>query len=342
MKKLLSVLLSIILLLSLCSCTDTSMGSELPLLEVHFLDVGQADSTLVLCGDDALLIDGGNRADSSFIYSYLSNMEVDRLDYIIATHPHEDHIGGIMGALSYSDADVLYSCTDNDENSYFESLQKRLKERNIPLKVPEIGDSFNVGEAKVTFIGPVEYTNDANDNSLCVKIEYGDISFLFTGDAGYGAEKRLIQSGTDLESTVLQVGHHGSSTASCYEFLREVGMKYAVISSDSNSMYGHPHESTLSRLKDAGADIYRTDKQGTIVFKTNGSALTVTTEKNVIAETSEGSINYADCMYIGNINSEKYHRRDCRSLPDEKNRVYFMTLEDVIKSGYSPCGTCKP
>lgn len=343
MKKLLSILVSLLLVFSFCSCTDNTLSADPSMMEVHFLDVGQADSTLVLCGDEALLIDGGNNADSSFIYSYLRDHNVDNLEYIIATHPHEDHIGGLMGALSYTNADIVYSCTDNSNNSYFVRLNEKLKERGIPLVVPEIGTELNLGKAKVTFLGPARYTNDENDNSLCFRIDYGDISFLFTGDASYSAEKRLIENKANLSSTVLHVGHHGSGSSSCYEFLREVNMDYAVISVEKNSGYGHPDEGTLSRLLDAGADVYRTDEHGTVIFKTDGKSMIITPEKDApVSHAHETAADPENCMYIGNLKSEKYHRKECRSLPNEENRVYFATLEDAIKSGFSPCGNCKP
>lgn len=346
LKKHFSFLLSLLLLVTLCACSGAA-NEKLPdeaTLEVHFLDVGQADSTLLVFGDEAMLIDGGNRADSSFIYSYLDSLGIDYLDYIVATHPHEDHIGGIMGAITRCDGGVFYSNAENSESSIYFKLKEKLDQKGIPRKIATPGLSFKLGEADVTFLGPVEYLNDYNDNSLCLRVDYGDCSFLFTGDAGEQAEKLLLQSGVNLEATVLSVGHHGSATSSCYEFLRSVNMDYAVISADSNASYSHPHESTLSKLYDAQSIIYRTDKNGNIIFKTDGKNVSVSCEKGEPwAKSEEESASEAkSCMYIGNLSSEKYHSADCSFLPSEKNRVYFATKEQAVSSGYSPCKSCKP
>ncbi len=348
MKKRVSLLLILLLLLTaLCSCslTEERISGEGDCLKAHFLDVGQADSTLITCGGDAMLIDGGNRADSSFLYSYLNDEGIDHLKCVVATHPHEDHIGGLLGALTYADADILYSAVSDDDSVNFKNLQSKLKEKNIPLTVPHIGDSFSLGGARVTFLGPVEYTGDANEDSLCLRLDYGEISFLFTGDAGSEAEKRLTANDIgSLEATVLKVGHHGSGGSSCYEFLRAVNPQYAVISCENNSQYGHPHESTLSRLNDAGAAIYRTDKSGTVIFETDGRVITVSTEKGGDSLQNEAAEAHdtKDALYIGNISSGIYHKPTCRSLPKEENRIYFYTLEDTLNSGFKPCGTCKP
>lgn len=343
-KPVISILL-ILTLLCACAPLSSSNAETVKKLEVHFLDVGQADCALVLCDGKSLLIDGGNSDDSSLLYSYLRNHGVNYLDYIIATHPHEDHVGGITGALSYAKAGVCFSPVSEDDNPYFIRLAEKLGQMGVPITVPSPGYSFSLGDAKITFLGPLEKSNDVNEISLVCRLVYGDISFLFTGDAGDSSEKLLLEGGQELESTVLKVGHHGSAGSSSYTFLREVNPVYAVISTENNSRYGHPHEATLSRLIDAGATIYRTDRNGDIVFTSDGSWLNVNVEKSAgiaLNPKDESNEDENGAMYIGNISSRKYHRLTCKGLPKESNRIYFYSLEEAINSGFSPCGSCKP
>ncbi len=349
-KRILSILVTLLCLFSLCACdelfgAESQSGTVSGRLEVHFLDVGQADSALLLCDGESLLIDGGNSEDSSLLYSYLRNHGVKRLDCIIATHPHEDHVGGIIGALSYvNEVGTVYSPVAEDGNYFFNRMASKLKDFGVSVTVPSVGDRFRLGEAEVVFLGPVELKDDVNQNSLVCKVNYGEVSFLFTGDAERPAEKKMLETGEDLSATVLKVGHHGSASSTCYEFLRAVNPSYAVISCERNNSYGHPDDGLLSRLKDEGAEILRTDRSGHIVFTTDGAVLSVETEKEASSavsadETGEDGEPY---MYVGNISSKKYHRPDCSGLPSEKNTVYFYSLEEAIGAGFTPCGLCKP
>lgn len=312
-------------------------------LEVHFLDVGQADCALVLCEGEALLVDGGNREDSSLLYSYLRDHSVTYLNHIVATHPHEDHIGGLQAAIAAAGVGDVYSPVSESDNGFFVSLKRRLDDGGIPLVVPSVGDSFSVGGAKATFLGPTRVSDEENNNSLVFRLDYGDVSFLFTGDAETAEENDILESGANLKCTVLKVGHHGSAGSSGYAFLRAAVPDYAVISTEDNSRYGHPHEAALSRLGDAGAAIYRTDKCGTIVFRSDGAVLTVETEKGAGGQVEASAENGGETpMYIGNVSSGVYHRPDCRSLPAEHNRINFYSLEEALNAGYRPCGFCKP
>ncbi len=349
-RRIIAVLMLLLCLVSLSACygeTGNTVSGDG--MTVHFIDVGQADSALLLCGGESLLIDGGNAGDSSLIYSYLKEQGVRRLDYIIATHPHEDHVGGIPGALSLvSEVGTAYSPVDEDESYRFVKMTERLEEMGVYVTVPRAGDSFGLGEARVTFLGPLEMKDDVNQNSLVCKVEYGDVSFLFTGDAERPAEELMLDAGEDLSATVLKVGHHGSGSSSCQRFLREVSPAYAVISCGKNNSYGHPDDGLLSRLKDAGAVAYRTDQNGHIVFTTDGTTLSVSCEKGAspqeaFEEAGGGETASQDGpMYIGNVSSKKYHLPTCTGLPAEKNRVYFYSFEEAEGSGFSPCGLCKP
>lgn len=317
--------------------------------QVDFLDVGQADAALIECDGHHMLIDGGNVSDSSFIYSYLQNRSIQHLDYIIGTHPHEDHIGGLAGALSYASADVVYSPVLTYDSEAFSNFKAKADE-NGGLRVPEAGDTFYLGSAMVEILG-LNAGESVNDSSIILKITYGETSFLFTGDAEYKAEQAVVDR--DLSATVLKVGHHGSDTSTSYYFLREVMPQCAVISSAQDNQYDHPSEIVLSRLRDAEVKVYRTDMQGEITCVSDGKTVTVTPSKNPDADTnhtltdgsgqkSQQPQQQSAGQYIGNANSHKFHRISCGTLPSEKNRVYFDSRDAAINAGYVPCKRCNP
>ena len=337
--------------------TTKEQGSSNPLptnssFAVHFIDVGQADAALVICDDKTMLIDGGNVGDSDLIYSYLKKLNISYLDYVICTHPHEDHVGGLSGALSYATVGVAYSPVLTYTTKAFENFLDKVILQGKNLTVPTPGESFFLGSAKVTILGPLHTDYDeTNDLSIVLRIEYGEVSFLFTGDMERKAESNLLEAGYDLRSTVIKVGHHGSETSSSYAFLREVSPTYGVISVGVDNDYGHPDEDVLSRYRDAEVKLYRTDLQGDIICTCeDGKTLRFTTAKNSDAITnptegnSSGSGNngVTEYAYVGNLSSKKYHRTTCGSLPAEDNRIYFTTKEEAENAGYLPCGNCDP
>ena len=252
--------------------------------EIHFIDVGQADSALVLCDGKAMLIDGGNAEDSSLIYTYLKNKKVSHLNYIIATHAHEDHIGGLSGALNYATVDKVYCPVKTYDSNVFNNFVKYVGNRNAKIEIPKVGTSFYLGSAKVDILG-CNSTSDTNNTSIVLKITYGETTFLFTGDAEREAEQVILNAGYNLKSTVLKVGHHGSESSTTYPFLREIMPEYAVISVGKNNSYGHPTESALSRLRDADVKVYRTDLQGDIICTSDGKTVNFTVKKNQNADT---------------------------------------------------------
>ena len=319
--------------------------------EVHFIDVGQADAALVFSDDETMLIDGGNPQDSSLIAAYLKNYNISHLNYVVCSHAHDDHVGGLPGALSVATVDVVYAPkTENDIKAY-QSFKSKVAAQDLSITNPSPGDTFKFGNSTVLFLGPVhENVSDLNDTSIVMKITYGDTSFLFTGDAERDEEQSILSQNYDLSATVLKVGHHGSGDSTTYPFLREIMPEYALISVGENS-YGHPTEETLSRLRDADVKIYRTDMQGDIIVTSDGKTVTVKTERNQNIETNttiKEVVPPADYIpnnvqtYIGNKNTKKFHLPSCYSLPYEKNRVYFNSRSEVVNSGYSACGNCHP
>lgn len=350
-------------------------GATIPIdstFEVHFIDVGQADAALVLCDGHAMLIDGGNSGDSSLIYSYLKNHGISYLDVVVATHGHEDHVGGLSGALNFASVGKAYCSVTSYDSDAFNDFVKYLGKHDTTITVPKPGDTFQLGSADVQIVGVDGNAADHNNSSIVLRIVYGETSFLFTGDAEREAEQTILSAGYDLESTVLKVGHHGSDSSTSYVFLRAVAPQYGVISVGEGNSYGHPTEDALSRLRDADVTVYRTDLQGTIICTSDGEDVSFAVAKNKDADTlappsksqstvvvptnpsppaqtddpgDEGTGSVTGTDYVGNKNTKKFHYDWCGSVGKmkESNKYYYTgTRDEMISKGYSPCGNCKP
>lgn len=324
-----------------------STPSENSTFQIHFIDVGQADAALISCDDHYMLIDGGNRADSSRIYSVLQKNGIDHLDIVVGSHAHEDHIGGLPGAYQAASVDLTLSPVTEYDSKVFNTFKAKAEQQGSGLTVPSIGSTYTLGSAVVQILG-LNGGEDTNDTSIILKVTYGETSFLFTGDAEYDAEHTVLDSGANLSATVLKVGHHGSDTSTCYPFLRAVSPQFAVISVGTGNSYGHPDDGTLSKLRDAGVEVFRTDLQGDIFCTSDGKTVHFETQRQsnpeqvnpTIADGSgQESVDHGG-TYIGNLNSLKFHRTSCSSLPKESNRIYFDSRSAAVDSGYEPCKRC--
>lgn len=320
-----------------------SVPAEEGSFAVHFIDVGQADSALVVCDGHYMLIDGGNAEDSDLVYAYLERNGVKHLDYMVASHAHEDHIGGLSGALNYAAVDTAFCPVTEYSSKVFRDMVRFLSEQGKSLTVPEPGEKFSLGSAQVEILGPIQEYEDTNDTSIVLRIDYGETSFLFTGDMETGAEADLLDAGASVRATVLKAGHHGSDTSTSYRFLREVSPRYTVISVGEGNSYGHPSDEVLSRFRDAGTEVYRTDMQGHIIAESDGKTVTFRTEKEAGTATNPTG-NSTLQTYIGNSGTQKFHLPDCASARDiqESKRVVFLTRLQALLEGYEPCGRCKP
>ena len=313
-------------------------------LQVHFIDVGQALSVLVECDGQFMLYDGGNVDDGSLVVSYLQQQGVEELQYVFCSHAHEDHVGGLAAALAYFPAHHVYAPVTEADTKCFRDFVKYTQQQGLSVEVPAAGTVWQLGSATITQLGPVAQYSDTNDTSLVLRLDYGSTSFLLTGDMEADAERDLVNTGANLKADVLQVGHHGSSTSTSYIFLNSVLPEMGVISCGVNNKYGHPHEETLSILRDAGVDVYRTDLLGTITIGSDGRNYTVGTEHTAtdaqLNPTDPAASGPAQQGYIGNVNSKKFHLPSCPNLPAEKNQILFSGYDEAVAAGYTPCGTC--
>lgn len=326
--------------------------------------MGQADAALVLCDDKSMLIDGGNAEDSNLIYTYLKNLGISYLDYVICTHAHEDHVGGLSGALNYATAGTAYCPVTTYTSKVFRNFKACLDKQSVSITVPTHGDTFPLGSADCQVLGPIHASDEPNNTSIVLKIEYGQTSFLFTGDAETEEEHDILDAGYDISCDVLKVGHHGSDTSTSYQWLREADPEYAVISVGQGNSYGHPTENTLSKLRDAEVTVYRTDIQGDIICTSDGATVSFTVSRNADADTlagagaggshttepttqptTEPSIDTYATTYILNTSTHKFHYPSCSSVKQmsEKNKEEVTcTRDELIEQGYDPCGRCDP
>lgn len=321
-----------------------SIASE---VKVHFIDVGQADSIYIqLLGNNDILIDGGNAADGSTVVNYLRKQNVDDIELLIATHPHEDHIGGLSAVFNAFQIEKVIDSGKAAPTKTYSNYAAAAKAEGCSWE-EDARQTFTFSNTTLQILTSGEAWDDVNDYSVVSRLDCGDIEFLFTGDAETPVE--AILKG-DVSAEILKVGHHGSNSSTSPAFLSRVNPEVAIISVGTGNTYGHPAAETLSKLQGAGVKVYRTDLNGNIVVTTDGKTYSVSTKKNTSAPivqpagtapplpvTNQGK-------YVGSVKSNKYHLPDYRYAKQIEwaNEIWFNSKEEAAAAGYVPCSVCKP
>lgn len=359
------------------SLSSPEESDPLEEMEVHFMDMGQGDATLIMCGGQNLLIDTAESDKGTAIQNYLTKQGVEKLDYLILTHPDADHIGAAPVIITKFEIDHVFMSNFEKDNKTYQKLIQALDNKRITAETPQVGTTFTLGTAVCTILAPNRTYEDPNDASVAVFIQNGENKFLFTGDAEEAAEKDILENGLELQADVYQAGHHGSRTSSSPAFLDAVQPKIAVISCGEGNSYGHPHAQTLNEFRSRGIAVYRTDEQGSIVAISDGSSISwnaspsetwksgeptgSSNQKNestvqlnsgqegnttaLEAESSQASIeesNPQTITYILNTKTKKFHVASCSYLPTANRKDSESSREDLIAQGYEPCKKCNP
>jgi len=297
-KSRIAVLLAVVFVLCLfmagCGRTPVSPpareagGMAAAGLAVHYIDVGQGDAILIRTPQQAILIDSGDVVQDKRehpVVTYLKNQGITTLDAIIITHPHADHLGGIQPVLAAFPVKRIYDSGQTTTTRLYKQYLLQVKQLKVPFTVARAGTQAALDDGvKLDFLSPpgsllTDTASDLNNNSLVVRLVYGDISFLFVGDIEKEGESRLLKQGGSFKSTILKVGHHGSSTSGTAAFLKAVAPETAIIMCGVDNDYHHPHPGTLKKLERAQVKVYRTDLQGSIIVMTDGRQYTVKVEK---------------------------------------------------------------
>lgn len=306
-------------------------------LLIHFIDVGQGDSTLIVFPNkEVALIDAGTIARRKEVVEYIEKQNIKRIDYLIGTHPHEDHIGGLPEIIRNFEIGKVYLPNKTNNTAIFEELLNEIKNHN--LKITEAKAGLNIiddRDLRFTIMAPSMEYSSINDSSIVTKIVYKDFSTIITGDAEKESESNMVKEGYNLKANILRVGHHGSSTSTTEEFLNKVNPDYAVISLGKDNTYGHPHREIITALESRDIITLRTDILGNIVFKTDGKNIELINDVNL-----DKSNKNDENIYIGNINSKIFHLNSCSHLPNKENQILLKGKENALKQGYKPHSIC--
>lgn len=257
--------------------STTTIENELNKLKIYYLDVGQADSILIQNENESMLIDAGNNNDGPLLVKYFQDLNIKDFKYVIGTHPHEDHIGGLDDIINNFNIETIYIPDVITTTKTFEDVLNAIENKNMTFTIPKIDSNFKLGNANIKVIYTGTDTKDLNNSSIVLKMNFGNTTYLFTGDATSTIEKKILNK--DISANVLKVGHHGSNYSSTEPFLNKVNPQYAIISVGKNNKYSHPASKTINNLTKLNTKIYRTDELGTIILTSNGKTINITNEK---------------------------------------------------------------
>lgn len=260
-------------------------------LEVHYIDVGQGNATLLKSGRHAMLIDTGDSDQGTKIQLYLTKQGVENLDYLVLTHPDADHIGGAPVIITKFGIGQLFLSNYEKDNKATQKVRDAMQYKGLTASDCQVGDTYTLGNASFTILAPVKEYADSNNASIALMVQNGNNRFLFTGDCEAEAEADLIASGADLSADVYLAGHHGSDTASSQAFMDAVSPSYAVISCGEGNSYGHPHAEVLNRFRSMGIQVFRTDEQGSVIAESDGTGITWNCAPSEIWQTGERTKN---------------------------------------------------
>ena len=332
----------------------TSSANTEGMLQVHFVDVGQADFEYIKFPDGSCaVIDSGDTDDREFVVDYINSMGQSDISFAVATHGHADHIGSMKEILENFNVGTIIRPYEDYDSTLYTNMLYAIEETGTEEVIAKYGDTFEAGGASFEVFGPIgDGYSDYNDYSVVLKMTYGDVSFLFTGDAGKASEKDMLSMGYDLDSDVLKVGHHGSKTASTEEFLEAVSPAVSVISVGENNEYNLPSDEAMERINSNSQNVYRTDEDGTVIVSTDGNTINVETNagkssvdlsQNTAGNSENTNSATEDAIVsevIGNKNTKVYHSPYCSTLPDEKNQIEFSSAKEAEDAGYRPHKNC--
>ena len=313
-------------------------SGENPTMSVHFIDVGQGDSIFIILPDGkTMLIDGGNPENGKMLEEYIKANSNGALDYLVATHPHADHIGGLADVIKEIGADNFYMPKITANTLIFENMLTEIKNIGGSITAAKAGVVIDKNDKySIEIIAPKSDTyKSLNDYSAVIMLTYGNRRFLFTGDAEKVSENEIIaDKKADIKADVLKVGHHGSKTSTSAAFLSRVNPSVSVISVGKDNTYDHPSEAVTARLKLYGSEVFRTDILGTIKAYSDGDTLEIRTDA------LSPEIESTPLIVYVTKSGKKYHTKDCPTIKNSKN-VTAVSFEDAVKK-YSPCSVCKP